>query len=189
MNGLCRCIYRGEGEVVECEVCILRRLHARDEEGKDRRKKLGRIAAVVRALVLPPALASRKLDSVLVVRVSGPPVGKGRPKFDGRSRRAITPAKTAEWEERAGYFARSAAAEARWKFGPDDRFDVDLLTCSRDERRPDLDNVAKACLDALNGIIYQDDRHVEALAIRSGGAVPDPYVLITVRRFVPKGAP
>lgn len=94
-----------------------------------------------------------------------------------------------EWEERAGYFARSAAAEARWKFGPDDRFDVDLLTCSRDERRPDLDNVAKACLDALNGIIYQDDRHVEALAIRSGGAVHDPYVLITVRRFVPKGAP
>lgn len=162
----CRCIYRGEGEVVSCEGCILRR---RAEEN---------------ARPSAPELASRRLHSVLVVRVEGPPRGKERPRFGGAGRRPVTAGQTREWEERARYFARREAGTNRWAFQASDRFDVDVLACFASGVRPDLDNVAKACLDALNGVAYPDDRKVEAISIRSGGTVPTPYVLITVRRFV-----
>lgn len=35
-----------------------------------------------------------------------------------------------------------------------------------DTFKPDLDNVAKAVLDALNGVAYEDDRQVTALTVR-----------------------
>jgi hypothetical protein len=37
----------------------------------------------------------------LDVLIEGPPQGKGRPRFDGRSGRAYSPAKTERWEKRA----------------------------------------------------------------------------------------
>ena len=37
----------------------------------------------------------------------------------------------------------------------------DLLPC----KKPDIDNIAKAVLDALNGVAYGDDNQVTALEV------------------------
>lgn len=114
--------------------------------------------------------------------VPGTPIAKGRPKFAKRGAfvKVYTPEKTANYETLVGWYARSAK--------PDD---IDLLTgplkveihasieipssWSKTKRvmalngdlnpttKPDLDNLAKGVLDAMNGIIYVDDKQVVSL--------------------------
>ena len=109
--------------------------------------------------------------------VPGIPVAKGRPRFArvGKGVRTFTPAKTVRFEERVMLAAQAAGVtmltgpvevsisaifgmvgpprkrkprEAQWK-----------------ATRPDVENVAKAVLDALNGIAYRDDAQVVSLFV------------------------
>jgi Holliday junction resolvase RusA-like endonuclease len=59
-------------------------------------------------------------------------------------------------------FCRREAASVRPWFGP---FEVHIWTSVMEEKRGhhDVDNIAKACLDALNGIFWRDDRQVVRL--------------------------
>ncbi len=58
-------------------------------------------------------------------------------------------------------FLRQEAAFVRPHFGP---FDVRIWTSQyRNKSHLDVDNIAKACLDALNGIVWRDDRQVMRL--------------------------
>jgi len=113
--------------------------------------------------------------------VEGPVVGKGRPRFT-RSGRVYTPAKTKEYEtlisERAALAMSAAGLEpAR---GPVTMritalFDIpkswpqwkkDLAAAGRiGPAKPDIDNVAKAALDGLNGVAYIDDVQVNELTV------------------------
>lgn len=121
--------------------------------------------------------------TVLHATVPGEPVGKGRPKFTtvGGFGRAYTPKKTATWEReaakvlRAGYEFKDALAEPvavevdavssrpkrlLRKKDPDDRL-------WRTEK-PDIDNVVKAALDALQQAgVLSDDKFVVSLRARS----------------------
>ena len=59
-------------------------------------------------------------------------------------------------------FCRKEVATRRPWFGP---FEVHIWTSVMAEKRGahDVDNVAKACLDALNGVFWRDDRQVVKL--------------------------
>ena len=59
-------------------------------------------------------------------------------------------------------FCRREVASCRPMFGP---FEVHIWTSVMAEKRGahDVDNIAKACLDALNGVFWRDDRQVVRL--------------------------
>jgi len=49
--------------------------------------------------------------------------------------------------------------------------------------RPDIDNYAKAVLDALNGIAYEDDSQVIDLIVEKRYARDEPGVLVVLETF------
>ena len=110
------------------------------------------------------------------------PKGKGRPRvtFKGGYARAYTPASTAKWERAAVLILRS-----QWKTGPlTEPVQVEIDAISKRPIRlcrqkdpagalvraalPDADNVAKACLDALQAArVIDNDKQVVDLRVRS----------------------
>ena len=109
--------------------------------------------------------------SEYAVTVPGKVVGKGRPRFT-KAGRAYTPKATAEFEQRvravwiaAGHpmltgplAVRVTVVRPLPKSAPKSR------DGEWDTYRPDLDNVVKAVLDALNGAAYEDDAQVVQIA-------------------------
>ena len=118
------------------------------------------------------------------------PVGKGRPRFSKRGGfvRTYTDAKTLAFEAQV----RQACEEA---MGPLQPFPSPVslriqawmpvpASWSKKRRqealegllvpgKPDLDNIAKAVMDALNGVLYDDDKQVCALRVdKCYGQVP-----------------
>lgn len=56
-----------------------------------------------------------------------------------------------------------------------------MVTCRiRPLKRPDIDNISKNILDALNGIAYADDKQIVSLQVSKYYA-PDDYIYITIR--------
>ena len=120
----------------------------------------------------------------LAFELPGEPRGKGRPRFSSRGGfvKTYTDAKTRDYETRI----REAAAKAMAAAGlePTDRpvsVRIVMASCppiswSKKRRlaallgqelpkKPDLDNVAKCVLDALNNVVYQDDVQVWRLVV------------------------
>ena len=105
------------------------------------------------------------------ITVPGRVVGKGRPRFT-KAGRAYTPRATVEFEQRvravwiaAGHpmltgplAVRVTVVRPLPKSAPKSR------DGEWDTHRPDLDNVVKAVLDALNGVAYEDDAQVVRIA-------------------------
>lgn len=111
-------------------------------------------------------------------------VGKARPRVTTRFgyAHAYTPAKTREFENLVGWSAKQAmrqclpiASECALfvqitvslvpplSWSRKRRSDVFGAFCSK---KPDTDNVAKAILDAMNGIVYEDDAQVAGLVVQ-----------------------
>lgn len=99
--------------------------------------------------------------------------GKGRPRFNRKSGRAYTPGQTVEaeaeiariWMDEAGLTAPRGVPVM---VDVTVRRDMPKTTPKRvesmpDVTRPDLDNVVKLVLDALNGVAYEDDSQVVVL--------------------------
>lgn len=114
--------------------------------------------------------------------VDGPAVGKGRPRVStiAGKPRMYTPAKTLAWERlvadaAAGAMGSMLPSEHPWSiriciFAPvpaswPRRRQVAALEGLEQPGKPDLDNVAKAVLDGLNGIVYRDDKQVTRLVV------------------------
>jgi len=115
----------------------------------------------------------------LIFSVEGDPVGKQRPRFT-KTGRTYTPKKTSDYE---GMIADKAMVA----MGPVTPLETPVAVyiyinhaipasyskkrkeacLNRFERpkKPDLDNVAKAYLDAMNGIVYKDDVQVVSLHV------------------------
>lgn len=121
--------------------------------------------------------------------VDGTAVGKGRPRVStiGGRPRMYTPAKTVQWERQVAEACRSAmstwsASEHPMSVRIDIKVGVPVswskrrqmaaLTGDEVPGKPDLDNVAKAVLDACNGIAYVDDKQVTRLTVTKNYA-PD----------------
>ena len=111
--------------------------------------------------------------------VYGEPIGKGRPRFARRGAftHAYTPEKTKTYEDEIRYMARAAMGasppletpvtvaiyirvEIPKSFSKQKRKDA-LAGILKPTKKPDIDNVAKCHLDAIQGgIIILDDKQV-----------------------------
>jgi Holliday junction resolvase RusA-like endonuclease len=150
-----------------------------------------------------PHLATTDLDlarrdtaapATIRILVHGVPVPKARPRV-GATGVVYTPARTRNWE-RAAMWLASIAMKGRLPLkGPvrlrltatlpiapswPERKKHEALAGERQPTsRPDTDNIVKAALDALNGIVVRDDSQVvEITAVKKYGA--EPGVLIEV---------
>lgn len=119
------------------------------------------------------------------------PTPKGRPRFT-RFGKPYTPKKTQEYEKQiADYFREQPQS---FKFGKDIPIAVNLVFgmpvpkntskkyveamtdgVIKHIKRPDADNMAKAVLDALNGLAWEDDSQIVRLSITKEYA-KEPYV-------------
>lgn len=110
-------------------------------------------------------------------------VGKGRPRFT-RLGRTYTPSKTAIAERivREG-FVRAAGRSYEDFTGPVSisvkatrelaRSNPKFWAGRSDMMKPDLDNVLKLVLDALNGVAYHDDSQVIFITASKGNRTPN----------------
>jgi Holliday junction resolvase RusA-like endonuclease len=127
------------------------------------------------------------------VRIDGPPTAKGRPRFT-RIGRAYTPGKTREAEgyirhqivEQAGMLRLEGALRVTvvcFMAVPGSWSKVKqaqaLTGAVQHIGRPDLDNLAKAVLDAANGYLWCDDSQIVALVLSKSYA-ERPGVRLTV---------
>lgn len=107
---------------------------------------------------------------IAVLRIPGEPVGKQRHRmtFTGVT---YTPQKTREKEEQIAWIAKeqgakrtdghvTASIDAWFKLPKSQMKNAAQLVGKPCDKRPDIDNIFKLCLDALNGICYEDDRQV-----------------------------
>lgn len=104
----------------------------------------------------------------LEIIVPGRPIAWGRPvRAKGHT---FTPSKTLAHERHVGAQAIAAvlrAGETR-PYCPNPNLVSVEIDCHFADRRslPDVDNLAKAVLDGLNKIAWDDDRQVESLTVR-----------------------
>lgn len=125
------------------------------------------------------------LKLIVGFTVDGVPVGKGRPKFARRGNfvTAYTPAKTKTYEEQVALVSRNAMKTENKVICPSPvQLNMDIFvpipkSWSKIKRaralsgeeypttKPDADNVAKGVLDALNGVVFDDDKQVVGLSI------------------------
>lgn len=132
------------------------------------------------------------------VEILGEPVGKARPRMNTRTGKAYTPSKTKYYE----YLVRQ---ELAFKYRQieqiiDDPIRVTIIAYFgipkstskkrqsemlkdniRPTKKPDIDNITKIILDALNKFIYKDDTQVVELVVRKYyDAIPKVYVKVEV---------
>jgi Holliday junction resolvase RusA-like endonuclease len=114
----------------------------------------------------------------VIFSVGGDPVGKQRPRFSRG--RTYTPKKTVDYENQIADEAREAMGSSEPLQTPVAIFILisHAIPASYSKKRketclngldwpkkPDLDNVAKVFLDAMNGIVYKDDVQVVKLRV------------------------
>lgn len=111
--------------------------------------------------------------------IPGQPVAKGRPRMT-RNGHAYTPAKTRQYEQAIRALALhdvgpvclegpvsvqiicSYAIPPSW---PKHKREAAMNGTLKHITKPDIDNAAKAVLDALNGIFWQDDSQIARLIV------------------------
>lgn len=127
--------------------------------------------------------------------VPGEPQGKGRPRFGNG--RTYTPAKTIEYERRIATRAAEAMpcpATALPCYVRVDAYKGVPKSWTKAKRaraldgqevpgKPDLDNVAKAVLDAMNGVVYADDQQVVRLLVTKQYSL-EPRLVVTVKEDI-----
>lgn len=101
---------------------------------------------------------------MLHVVIPGKPIPKGRPRF-GRGGHTITPKATRAYERHAKACVQAHALAARWKALAGD-VNVTILLVFPNRVHGDVDNCAKAVLDAANGLAFADDKQVASLTVR-----------------------
>lgn len=103
---------------------------------------------------------------VLVFWVDGCPVPKARARTvrtkSGKVA-SFTPKRTRDWETRVRLVAQSACSAAGWK-PSEAAYEVSIEVYPA-ARRGDSDNFAKAVTDAMNGVVYPDDRSIRKLTV------------------------
>jgi Holliday junction resolvase RusA-like endonuclease len=120
---------------------------------------------------------------LMTYMVEGNPVGKGRPKFARRGNfvSTYTPTKTRDYETVIKEAAKKAMGSNEILETPvtvaiyitvpipqsysKKRTEACLKDIERPTKKPDIDNVAKCFLDAMNDVVYKDDTQVLTLHV------------------------
>jgi Holliday junction resolvase RusA-like endonuclease len=129
--------------------------------------------------------------SFVVFTVEGPPQGKGRPRFRraGNFVTTYTDQKTKDYELRIKHQAMAAMGSAKPSKMPID-LSIQIccsIPCSWSKKKqmqalggeifptnkPDIDNILKAVSDAMNGVVYDDDRQIISVrVVKYYGQIP-----------------
>lgn len=88
--------------------------------------------------------------------VDGKPQGKQRPRL-GKGGRVYTPKATKRYECAIAWAALGVRPRS-WSLAG--RFRIEVIGYYPDARRRDGDNLLKLAMDALNGVLYNDDSQV-----------------------------
>lgn len=133
------------------------------------------------------------MSEPLVFIIPGDPVGKGRPRVT-RTGHVYAPGKTRAAEEHVKTLAMVAMAGVRAFEGPvivsiTAFYEVPAswpnlrqrlaISGAESPGKPDLDNVVKLVLDAINKTVFADDKLVVQLVARKLYG-PDPHTRVTV---------
>jgi len=120
---------------------------------------------------------------LMTYMVEGNPIGKGRPKFARRGNfvSTYTPTKTRDYETVIKEAAKKAMGSNELLETPvtvaiyitvpvpqsysKKRTEACLKDIERPIKKPDIDNIAKCFLDAMNDIVYKDDTQVLTLHV------------------------
>jgi Holliday junction resolvase RusA-like endonuclease len=120
---------------------------------------------------------------LMTYMVEGNPIGKGRPKFARRGNfvSTYTPTKTRDYETVIKEAAQKAMGSNELLETPvtvaiyitvpvpqsysKKRIEACLNGSEKPTKKPDIDNVAKCFLDAMNDVIYKDDTQVLTLHV------------------------
>jgi Holliday junction resolvase RusA-like endonuclease len=138
---------------------------------------------------------------IVMFNVPGKPKGKGRPRFARRGNfvKTYTDSKTADYEAQIKVAATAAMGSSEPLESPvsvylyirvpipasaSKKAKKAMLSGEvRPTKKPDIDNIAKSYLDALNGIVYLDDTQVISLHCTKVYS-SDPGVNVMVREEV-----
>ena len=107
--------------------------------------------------------------------------GKAIPKQSYRAVKGggYTDPKVKAWQETISWNARIAVQGEDWLT---ENLEVTLLFVLPDNRRKDLDNLSKAVLDGMNGIVYADDKQITRLILeKQVGGEPGVYIEVNKR--------
>lgn len=120
---------------------------------------------------------------MITITIPGEARGKGRPRFAKRGKfvKTYTDAKTVSYENLVAYAGAEAMRGEALIQGPvhvtmnvqvgvprswsKKKTAAALAGEVRPTTKPDLDNVIKAIMDALNGVVWQDDKQVVGLSV------------------------
>ena len=128
--------------------------------------------------------------------VVGEPKGKGRPRFSFRSHRAYTPNDTVAYENEVKRTAKKTVSEfnvqnnTAWNLAANYCVRINAvfrvpMSWSKRKRaaafrgeirpsvKPDIDNISKAVLDGMNGVVYGDDSLVSEMSVRKAYQMTD----------------
>lgn len=114
--------------------------------------------------------------------VDGKPKGKGRPRFSrmGGFVRTYTPKETLDYEDKIKmayqkkYGKNAIFVDKPIRVTIDAHFKISQNTSKKKtlelegkpyDKRPDVDNIGKVVLDALNGVAFHDDNQVTSIQI------------------------
>jgi Holliday junction resolvase RusA-like endonuclease len=130
-------------------------------------------------------------------QVEGDPKGKGRPRFTraGKFTRVYTDKQTLDYEAVIKFFAAQAMGSTDLLETPvsvflyirhavpqsysKKRTEACLSGLEQPCKKPDIDNIAKTYLDAMNGVIFKDDTQVIDLHVKKVySAVPGVDVMV-----------
>lgn len=119
--------------------------------------------------------------TLITFTISGTAIPKARPRTTKRGNRAImyTPDKTKQFENYVKLVAAQHAPEELLTSALDVRLDFFLprpkslpLKIRYHTKKPDIDNLAKSVLDAMEGIIYANDAQVISLQLTKDYGAP-----------------
>jgi Holliday junction resolvase RusA-like endonuclease len=93
------------------------------------------------------------------------PKAKGRPQFNRKTGNVYTPKTTREYENQiksmyTGPLFKEELLSVKIKFSIDG---TEIKNKEKSKLTADIDNYAKAFLDALNGVAYTDDKQIVSL--------------------------
>ena len=138
-------------------------------------------------------IITKKRINQLTFNIIGAPVAKGRPRFYRGSGfvGTYTPDNTRRWENIVRGQAISYRPKELWK-GPISMALTFLMPRPKSLpkkvihhiKKPDLDNLAKAIKDALQGVIYKTDSQVVVLNLDKKYTIYRPGVIVTVEELV-----